>query len=430
MDYICHPTKTLCSMKKALFLLLIVPFLSKAQDQPQAATQPQEDKGIHFEHDLSWSAIQAKAKAGNKYIFMDCYTTWCGPCRFMSTSIFPQEVTGSYFNDKFISVKVQLDTTNGDADNIKAWYADGHNIAEKYDVRAYPTYLIFAPDGHVVHRIVGSRIDAKSFIADVSGSFDSTKQYYTLLDQYKQGRRDSAFLHKIAVACLSAYDLKDGAPVAQDWLATQSDLFSRDALYMQDLFTKKSTDKYFPTFTDHVAEVDKVLGPGAAEMKVRSIFISEVPVRKSGDNRPPDWAALHKKIAAKLPASADELTARIKVTYYLTKKEFPDFEKAIVSYMKTYSDKMSDDELNNIAWGVFQGCSDMTCVSEVLDWSKHLRDDGNAAYMDTYANILYKLGKKDDAIALETKALGLAGDSDKASYQGTLEKMKKGEKTW
>ena len=62
---------------------------------------------------------------------MDCFTTWCGPCRFMSATIFPQEETGNYFKDKFISVKVQLDTTAKDADNIKAWYADGHDIAVK-----------------------------------------------------------------------------------------------------------------------------------------------------------------------------------------------------------------------------------------------------------------------------------------------------------
>jgi tetratricopeptide (TPR) repeat protein len=114
----------------------------------------------------------------------------------------------------------------------------------------------------------------------------------------------------------------------------------------------------------------------------------------------------------------------------LSKKDFPEFEKAIVAYMKAYSDKMSDDELNNIAWSVFQGCSDMTCVSEVLDWSKRLKDNNNAAFVDTYANILYKLGKKDDAIALETKAVSLASDPDKAGLQETLDKMKKGEKTW
>ena len=83
---------------------LLLPLLSTAQDK---LTQ---DKGVHFDHESSWTAIQARARAEHKYIFMDCFTTWCGPCRFMATTIFPQEEAGNYFNDKFVSVKVQLDT--------------------------------------------------------------------------------------------------------------------------------------------------------------------------------------------------------------------------------------------------------------------------------------------------------------------------------
>jgi len=132
-------------MKKLLLLLPLLPFLACAQ-------------GVHFEDSLSWTAIRAKAKAENKYIFMDCYTTWCGPCRYMATQVFPQKESGDYFNDKFISVSVQLDTTKADNDIVRAWYADGHDIATKYGVRAYPTYLIFAPDGSPLHRMVGAQI--------------------------------------------------------------------------------------------------------------------------------------------------------------------------------------------------------------------------------------------------------------------------------
>jgi thioredoxin-related protein len=271
-------------MKKLLFLLLLVPLVMHAQ----------VDTGVHFEQGISWAAVKAKARAENKYIFMDCFTTWCGPCRYMSTTIFPRKESGDYMNDKFVSVAVQLDTTAKDADDVKAWYGDGHDIAEKYGVRAYPTYLIFAPDGHVVHRMVGSRLDAKAFVADVSATFDSTQQYYTLLDQYNRGRRDTAFLHKVAMACLNAYDLVNGGPITQDWLATQTDLLTRDALYMEDLFTKKSTDKYFSTFTDHAAEVDKVVGPNFAESKVRRVYMSEFAPPKQGDSPVPDWKTVHK----------------------------------------------------------------------------------------------------------------------------------------
>jgi thioredoxin-related protein len=407
-------------MKKIFLLFIFLPILAKAQT----------DTGVQFQHNLSWTAIQAKAKAENKYIFMDCFTTWCGPCRYMSAMIFPQKESGDFMNDKFINVKVQLDTTAGDADNIKDWYADGHDIAEKYGVRAYPTYLIFAPDGHIIHRMCGSRMTVKAFIADVEESFDSTKQYYTLLDKYRNGRRDTAFLHAAAISCCNSCDITNREKIALAWLDTKPDLFSRDALYLQNIVTQKSTDNYFSTFTDHSAEVDKVLGPGFAEMKVRNVFLGEIPTRKPGDNRPPDWATLHKKIVARVPAEADELTLRAKISYYMSKNDFPNFENAMVAYMKTYSSKMTDADLNNLAWSVFQNCADMSCVSEVLDWSKRLRDNNIAAYEDTYANILYKLGKKEDAIALETKAMTIAADTEKASFQEVIDKMKKGEKIW
>jgi hypothetical protein len=90
---------------------------------------------------------------------------------------------------------------------------------------------------------------------------------------------------------------------------------------------------------------------------------------------------------------------------------------------------MSIGDLNSIAWAVFQGCPDMTCVSDILNWSKGLKT-ADPAFMDTYANVLYKLGKKDEAIALETKAVSLTPDAEKGDLQSTLDKMKKGEKTW
>ncbi|HWB92558.1 MAG TPA: TlpA disulfide reductase family protein [Puia sp.] len=397
---------------------------------PLAVVHAQEpSQGIHFEHGLSWSAIQAKAKAENKYIFVDCFTTWCGPCRYMTTKIFPQKASGDYFNDRFVSVAIQLDTTSKDTGDIKAWYADAHAIAKEYHVNAYPTYLVFAPDGHIVHRLVGSRIDAKRFIADVAEAFDSTKQYYTLIGEYDRGRRDSAFLHRLALQCVNAYEMERGKPVIEAYLSTQHDLLTRDNIILLVRSITKSTDKYFSVLTDHAAEIDKVMnGPVAAKV-VRDIYLKEGAGQSVGDNRPPNWKALHARIAAHLPAEADELTARIKVNYYRDKKDWPKFETAMVAYMKGYGAKMSDMDLNNIAWAVFQNCPDMTCVADILDWSKHLSETNNPAYLDTYANILYKLGKKEDAIALEEKALSIDA-SDKANYQATIDKMKKSEKTW
>jgi len=74
----------------------------------------------------------------------------------------------------------------------------------------------------------------------------------------------------------------------------------------------------------------------------------------------------------------------------------------------------------------------MTCVADALEWSKRsFADKPVPAFMDTYANILYKMGKKDDALTWEQKAVDNSATNDeKAGYQATIDKMKKGEKTW
>ena len=53
-------------------------------------------------------------------------------------------------------------------------------------------------------------------------------------------------------------------------------------------------------------------------------------------------------------------------------------------------------------------------------------------FIDTYANLLYKTGKKKLAVQWEEKALKLVKEKneDTVGYAETLEKMKKGEKTW
>ena len=100
-----------------------------------------QDKGVHFEHGLTWAQIQSKAKTENKYIFIDCFTSWCGPCKMMAQIVFPQEVAGDFFNKNFISVKMQMDKTAADDPNIKLLYDDAAEIEKDYHVVAYPTFL-------------------------------------------------------------------------------------------------------------------------------------------------------------------------------------------------------------------------------------------------------------------------------------------------
>ncbi|MRG47421.1 thioredoxin fold domain-containing protein [Chitinophaga sp. SYP-B3965] len=406
-------------MRKVLFLLFLLPLFAVAQD-----------KGIKFEHGLSWKEIQAKAKAENKYIFIDCFTTWCGPCKYMTANVFPQQEVGDFFNSKFINVKLQMDVTPGDNEEVKKWYEDAKAIGEQYSVRAYPTFLFFSPDGKVAHRMVGGG-EAEPFIARAKESLEPEKQYYAQLTKYEQGNRDQAFLRKFAESALAAYDAKTAQAVSTEYFNTQKDLFTKENLELLAKFTRTSKDKGFTIFLNEGAKANKILGEGKSEGIVSGIISNEeiYPKIFKKDAGAPDWNVLQSDLAAKYPALADEMIAKSKVIYYSNMKDAENSVNSIVAYMKKYSHKASPLDLNQFAWAIFENCKDMKCVEDALAWSKRsFSENQDPNFMDTYANLLYKLGRKEEAISWQEKAVGLS--KDKKALQETLDKMKKGEKTW
>jgi thiol-disulfide isomerase/thioredoxin len=89
-------------------------------------------QGIEFEH-ASWSEIVKKAKELNKPIFVDVYTSWCGPCKVMAAKVFPRPEIGARYNQGFVNAKIDAEKGEGIA------------IAKRYEVISYPTYLFINP---------------------------------------------------------------------------------------------------------------------------------------------------------------------------------------------------------------------------------------------------------------------------------------------
>ncbi len=101
-------------------------------------------QGVNFRPLSYTEAIELAAKE-NKMVFIDFYTTWCGPCKRMSKEVFPQQEVGEYFNRTFISLKLDAEKENG------------LELAKKYAVKAFPTFVVLSPDGTEVFRTSGYR---------------------------------------------------------------------------------------------------------------------------------------------------------------------------------------------------------------------------------------------------------------------------------
>lgn len=103
----------------------------------------EQTDGIRFA-DLTFAEALVKAKAENKLIFMDCYTTWCGPCKRMANEVFTLPEVGRVFNAKFINLKVDMEK------------GEGVELAKRFKVSAYPTLLLIDGEGNVVKQFVGA----------------------------------------------------------------------------------------------------------------------------------------------------------------------------------------------------------------------------------------------------------------------------------
>lgn len=400
-----------------------------------------QEKGIHFEHQTTWEKVLEKAKAENKFIFVDCFTTWCGPCKFMSSKIFPLDEIGRFYNEKFINVKLQLDKTEKDNDEVKEWYKTGDDIANKYKVNAYPTYLFFDPKGSLVHRSVGTISDVVAetsiFLQTAKDALNPEKQYYTLKQKFEYNeskgiKQKPEFLYNLVSSAAQIYDIDFGTTVLKKYILTQKNLFTKENVSLLTLFCQSSKDEAFKLLFKNVEKIDPAFKKEVASKINAIIFREEIMPKLSAKNAAPDWQLIETNLKTKYPLQTKGVLSQAKVMFFENKKDWKNFGQAVIDYIKLNND-LPSLEINNLAWSIFEHCDDTACISKILELSKKaVSDDPNHLFMDTYANLLYKIGKNEEAIEWESKAMNLAKskNEDYAPYEETISKMKKGEKTW
>ncbi|SKC95644.1 Peroxiredoxin [Chitinophaga ginsengisegetis] len=394
-----------------------------------------EGPGVHFDHALSWEQVKAKAKAENKYIFMDCYATWCAPCVKMIKELFPRKEMGDFFNDKFICVKLQLDKTDKDDDYVKMWYKDAQMIHNTYKLPSMPTFLYFSPDGELVHRVPGSE-DADRLITKSTDALDPEKQYYTLVKKFGQSdKKNTDMMKKLAIMSQQVMEKDNALRYADMYVNSQDDLLTKENILFLNRFSSSGKLKGFEIFMNYGNRVDEVLGAGVANNRVQEVIFNEevMPLLTNSAGSVPDWKAIQTSVAAKYPAHAEPVVGKFKAQYYMSRNDWPNFQKSVMAYMKKYGPAFTDKETFNVfARAIFENSPDRDCITAALGWSKRaLAEDGaNREFMNVYAGLLHKSGKTKEAVAVMEKAVELASGSEKENYMVTLGKMKKGEKTW
>ena len=94
-------------------------------------------------NELSEKEFNEKIKEGK--VLVDCYATWCGPCKMLSPVL--DEISEEITTTKFFKIDVD----------------DNEDVAREYNVMSIPTVLIFE-NGNLINTVVGLR--GKEYLVD------------------------------------------------------------------------------------------------------------------------------------------------------------------------------------------------------------------------------------------------------------------------
>lgn len=361
-------------------------------------------QGMTFETG-NWASILKKAKKEKKLIYLDAYTSWCGPCKMMKKNVFPDATVGEYFNVHFVNAQIDMEK------------GEGPGLAQKYNVRAYPSHLFIDSNGNLVHMGLGYR-DPSGFIELGQQANDPDQQFASLKKKYEGGNRDDKLMANYMKLLAEMQD-PSGDAVATEYFKSQTDLTTPENARLLIEFAIKPSSPNHHLVLENKELLTRQMGTDFLNELAYNYF---VPNFRKGVSQEEAIA----KISGIYPDKADILSFYTTQYYTRSKKDMKAYEETLFHYLTPENlDQFSSSELNSYAWYVFESTEGADKAKAAIPWAEaSVAKNSEYANNDTLAWLYYKAGdiEKAKEIAKKAIALGKAAGEDTSSTEELLQK--------
>jgi thiol-disulfide isomerase/thioredoxin len=341
-------------------------------------------QGIEFIHDKKFQELLDMAKKQDKVIFMDCYTSWCGPCKRLASTVFPDSAVGEYFNRAFINTKFDMEKD------------EGITIANRYGIRAYPTLLWLDGDGNVKHKIVGG-LDPAGLIQNGKKAIDPTPGILTRMrKQYADGDRSASFLCEYVNTLYDASEKYD--EVFKTYLEKLVLSDFTDAKHAKTIFNLTNDVKSpgIPYLMKNKDYYRHLLGDETFNTKINQLAPKAAADAPRADDKAMFTTAMALLKSNKAP-DEQEKTLKISMDYYSRMGDWVNYDKNATQYIKKFGAKDAR-LLNDVAWDYYLNIHDEAQLEKAAKWAyQSINLDNKYTYNLTYAYLLYKLNNFKEA---------------------------------
>ena len=320
------------------------------------ATSAQE--AIQFQ-ELPYKDIIAKAKKEKKLVFIDAYASWCGPCKMMEKNVFTQKSVSDYYNTNFINARFDMEK------------GEGRDIASKFGVRSYPTYLFLNGEGELVSRNTGY-MEESLFVAMAQDINSPGNKKGSLKDRFAGGEKDPEFLINIMkLNANSDYEFAKKASERYFQNKKKTEELTKDEIGFILYFVKSSEDANYPVFSSRKAEIIKFLPEETynefdAQLKLGKIVEQSIDDKNKKINDDYFMKAAEPLVGKE--AAVKKLN-QTKLSYYEQNSNFPEYEKAALDYYKN-SDAFDPNELLRAAWIFADHVKTPSSLKKATEWAE------------------------------------------------------------
>jgi len=384
-------TKTFFSkMKKILFTIFLgISIITIAQET-----------GIKFKPDNTFEAALKTAKEENKLIFIDCYTSWCGPCKKMEKEVFTKQNVGEFYNKNFINFKLDLEES-----------FEGFKVRKKYKINSFPTLLFINSEGEIVKRGRGGR-DANSFIDLGKKALKNTNILLPLRAKIKAGDRSAEVISKYLKIVPNSLD-KD--TLLNEYYKSKNDKerLSPDSWNLLKNYISDIDHPEFQFFLKNRSKFEEKY----SKSDIKNVLFNAFEKYHHKNYRDPSKVATTLKEIDSDLYNGFEKKKEYEKAYYESRKNKDDKKKwqTFITKAKTYfslNNNLSRD-LNSASWYIYsnrKNIKDKKALKLAKKWSESSLEINPKShyYNDTYAHLLFELGDIEGAIKYQTIAVELS----------------------
>ena len=339
----------------------------------------------------TWQEAFEQAQKENKYLFIDCYTDWCGWCKVADEKTFPAAEVAEVLNENFVSVKVDMER------------GEGVMLGAKYRVLGYPGYLLFNPEGKLAGKMFGYKENPSDFATEVKSA----------LDKSKQPNYPSTIMDKVEfpVFYVNSFANKDNDEKrknpeegeVENWLSKQKDLMSEAAWSV--LYKFPVPEKYTEHFLNNREAYAKLYGMVEVDEKVAGIAYTML----QNAMRSQDEADLQLVLDFADKHIEQDLEAS-KSMYHLKfcegKGDWSGYAECVQKLIDYYGFENFLSGINNYSWTIYLNVENKSVLEKAIGWMKRVVEmDPQYMYLDTYAALLFKSGDHDQALQWADKAI-------------------------